>query len=259
MPRSRRGWARWRQTWCAITSCSAEARERGAGLVVFPELGLTGYQLQDLAAEVAMRLDDPRLAELAAATGGCRRSSRSSRNRPTTACSSRPACSRTASCGTFIASCSCPPTACSTSAASSPQATACVPCRPARGRHRHRHLRGLLAPDGAAAAGARWRPDPDQRVVVAGPRPGGDQRGRPRHGDLVAHADAHVRAADDLVRRLLQSGRGRGVDLVLGWLGGDRAVRPGDLQRPALRRGPVRRRRGPRGRPARTDRPAAAA
>jgi len=47
-----------------------EARERGAGLVVFPELGLTGYQLQDLAAEVAMRLDDPRLAELAAATSG---------------------------------------------------------------------------------------------------------------------------------------------------------------------------------------------
>ena len=46
----------------------AEARTAGADLVVFPELGLTGYQLQDLAAEVAMRLDDPRLADLAAAT-----------------------------------------------------------------------------------------------------------------------------------------------------------------------------------------------
>jgi predicted amidohydrolase len=45
------------------------ARDQGAGLVVFPELGLTGYLLQDLAAEVAMRLDDPRLAGLAAATG----------------------------------------------------------------------------------------------------------------------------------------------------------------------------------------------
>lgn len=45
-----------------------EARSNGAGLVVFPELGLTGYQLQDLAAEVAIRLDDPRLARLAAAT-----------------------------------------------------------------------------------------------------------------------------------------------------------------------------------------------
>ena len=48
----------------------AKAREGGADLVVFPELGLTGYQLQDLAAEVAMRLDDPRLAELAGATRG---------------------------------------------------------------------------------------------------------------------------------------------------------------------------------------------
>ena len=44
------------------------ARSEGADLVVFPELGLTGYLLQDLAGEVAMRLDDPRLAELAAAT-----------------------------------------------------------------------------------------------------------------------------------------------------------------------------------------------
>jgi predicted amidohydrolase len=46
------------------------ARRDGADLVVFPELGLTGYLLQDLAAEVAMRLDDPRLAELAAETAG---------------------------------------------------------------------------------------------------------------------------------------------------------------------------------------------
>jgi predicted amidohydrolase len=46
----------------------ADARAGGAGLVVFPELGLTGYILQDLAAEVAMRLDDPRLIGLAAAT-----------------------------------------------------------------------------------------------------------------------------------------------------------------------------------------------
>jgi NAD+ synthase (glutamine-hydrolysing) len=37
---------------------------------VFPELGLTGYLLQDLASEVAMRVDDPRLAGLAAATTG---------------------------------------------------------------------------------------------------------------------------------------------------------------------------------------------
>jgi predicted amidohydrolase len=48
----------------------AEARSGGADLVVFPELGLTGYLLQDLAGEVAMRLDDPRLVDLAAATKG---------------------------------------------------------------------------------------------------------------------------------------------------------------------------------------------
>jgi predicted amidohydrolase len=48
----------------------AEARGAGADLVVFPELGLTGYLLQDLASEVAMRLDDPRLAALAAETRG---------------------------------------------------------------------------------------------------------------------------------------------------------------------------------------------
>jgi predicted amidohydrolase len=48
-----------------------EAREGGADLVVFPELGLTGYQLQDLAAEVALRLDDQRIADLAGATRGC--------------------------------------------------------------------------------------------------------------------------------------------------------------------------------------------
>jgi predicted amidohydrolase len=49
----------------------ATARGEGAGLIVFPELGLTGYLLQDLAAEVAMPLDDPRLAALAAETAGC--------------------------------------------------------------------------------------------------------------------------------------------------------------------------------------------
>ena len=49
----------------------AHARADGADLVVFPELGLTGYQLQDLSAEVAMRLDDPRLSALAAGTDGC--------------------------------------------------------------------------------------------------------------------------------------------------------------------------------------------
>ena len=38
------------------------AAGEGAALVVFPELALTGYLLQDLVPEVAMRVDDPRLA-----------------------------------------------------------------------------------------------------------------------------------------------------------------------------------------------------
>jgi predicted amidohydrolase len=48
----------------------AEARAAGAGLIVFPELGLTGYLLQDLAGEVAMHVDDPRLGALVAETTG---------------------------------------------------------------------------------------------------------------------------------------------------------------------------------------------
>jgi predicted amidohydrolase len=47
-----------------------EARLGGANLVVFPELGLTGYLLSDLAGEVAMRRDDPRLLDLAARAEG---------------------------------------------------------------------------------------------------------------------------------------------------------------------------------------------
>jgi predicted amidohydrolase len=46
-----------------------EAAAQGVDLLVFPELGLTGYLLQDLNSEVAMRSDDARLAELARAAG----------------------------------------------------------------------------------------------------------------------------------------------------------------------------------------------
>ncbi|MDP8904917.1 MAG: carbon-nitrogen hydrolase [Chloroflexota bacterium] len=47
-----------------------EARSAGVDLLVFPELGLTGYLLQDLNAEVAMRADDVRLLRLAEAAAG---------------------------------------------------------------------------------------------------------------------------------------------------------------------------------------------
>jgi predicted amidohydrolase len=46
----------------------AESKAAGADLVIFPELSLTGYQLQDLAPEVAMRRTDPRLQSLAKRT-----------------------------------------------------------------------------------------------------------------------------------------------------------------------------------------------
>jgi predicted amidohydrolase len=46
-----------------------EARSQAVDLLVFPELGLTGYLLQDLNAEVAMHAGDRRLVELADALG----------------------------------------------------------------------------------------------------------------------------------------------------------------------------------------------
>ena len=45
---------------------AAEAVAHGAGMVVFPELSLTGYFLKDLTPEVALRRDAPELAALAA-------------------------------------------------------------------------------------------------------------------------------------------------------------------------------------------------
>ena len=46
----------------------ARARADGADLVVFPELSLTGYALGAVTEDVALTLDDPVIAELAAAT-----------------------------------------------------------------------------------------------------------------------------------------------------------------------------------------------
>jgi NAD+ synthase (glutamine-hydrolysing) len=49
----------------------AKARRQKAGLVVFPELGLTGYTLKDLAEEVALDpASDPLFGRLVAATKG---------------------------------------------------------------------------------------------------------------------------------------------------------------------------------------------
>ena len=58
---------------------------------------------------------------------------------------------------------------------------------PHRPDARDLRLRGLLAPGDAPAAGPGRRADPGQRLVLPGPRRRRDQRGRPGHGDLVAH------------------------------------------------------------------------
>jgi predicted amidohydrolase len=47
-----------------------EARDRGVDLVVFPELSLTGYQLERRTLDVAMRRDDPVIRRLAEAAKG---------------------------------------------------------------------------------------------------------------------------------------------------------------------------------------------
>jgi predicted amidohydrolase len=45
------------------------ARAEGADLLVFPELSLTGYLLQDMVSDVALSADDPVFARIAAAAG----------------------------------------------------------------------------------------------------------------------------------------------------------------------------------------------
>jgi len=47
-----------------VRDAIARADAEGAALTVLPELALTGYFLQDLVPEVAMRRDDPRIADL---------------------------------------------------------------------------------------------------------------------------------------------------------------------------------------------------
>src|SRR5207244_11144042 len=49
------------------TGRRAEASADGADIVVFPELALTGYLLQDLVPDVAIRADEPRLLGIGSA------------------------------------------------------------------------------------------------------------------------------------------------------------------------------------------------
>ena len=105
---------------------------------------------------------------------GCRRSSRSSRRRTTIGCSSPPRCWRTARSASSTASSSCRPTASSTSAGSSPpgdvlravESRLGVRARASRSARTSGTCRRPRDP------GPRRRADPDQRLVLAGARPG---------------------------------------------------------------------------------------
>lgn len=53
-----------------VISKISEAREKGAELIVFPELALTGYFVRHRYHEVALKMDSPEIMRLAAATKG---------------------------------------------------------------------------------------------------------------------------------------------------------------------------------------------
>lgn len=55
---------------CEIRDAVRRARAAGAGLVLFPELALTGYALQDAVADVALRAGDERLRSVATVSAG---------------------------------------------------------------------------------------------------------------------------------------------------------------------------------------------
>ena len=188
--------------------CWVTPRAQGADLVVFPELGLTGYLLQDLNAEVAMRQDDPRLLELARAAdglaaivsfveesddhrlfiaaalleGGAVRHVHRKVFLPTYGLFDRAPLLRPG------------------------LPAACRDLRAPRRAPRHQRLRGLLAPGHAqllALDGARCSStSPPRRAGTWPPSTSG-----PGYGDLVADPESHVRAADDELRHLRQPRR----------------------------------------------------
>ena len=137
-----------------------EARASGVDLLVFPELSLTGYQVQDLVPEVALRVGWRRFGLLPNSWMRAPISTSSSASCMRTAAiafTSATPISPAASWSTCITSSTCPPTPCSTNRATSPKATACAPstralaasaCSSARtsGMSRHPTCSGLMAP-----------------------------------------------------------------------------------------------------------------
>ena len=172
-PSSRPASATSRRTWRAITSCSTRPGRAAPASSCSRSSGLTGYLLQDLAAEVAMRLDDPRLAALAARHGRPvgHRVVRRGVGGPPPVHRGGPARGRRDPPR--------PPQGVPADLRPVRRAAVLRPGRPAarravaaRGGHRARGVRGLLAPRDAPGARARRGADPGQRVVVAGTGPG---------------------------------------------------------------------------------------
>ncbi len=86
----------------------------------------------------------------------------------------------------------------------------------------------------------RWRADADQHLVLAWSRHRGSGGGRARLGRFMADADARLRRADHVLRRVRQPRRCRRGSHVLGWLAGHRSGRGGELRGAAAGGGAVR-------------------
>ena len=244
----------------AIIDWTRRAADRGARLVVFPEMMLTGYPVEDLALRAIVRR---RLGRGSAATAArlADRGSAASRSSPATWTAdagphrARPArrgprerggaAARRPGAGHLRPSTTCPTTACSTSTATSCPATGCrcsasrarSPGRRSRRRRGGRHLRGPVAgrrPGGGHPAGGGGAAGRPQRLAVRA-------RTRTTRGWSCACA-AHARRAPPLAYVNMVGGQDELV------FDGDSIVvdaeRPAARPRPAVRRGAAR--RGPR-------------
>ena len=239
-----------------------EARGRGAGPRRLP-----GARADRLPAPGPRRggRDAARRPAPGGARGGDRRtsppSSRSSRSRPTTACSSRRPCSRTARSGTSTGSCSCPRTGCSTSGGSSPRAISC-------GRRR----RGSGSASGSAVCEDFWHLTVPQLLALDGAQilinvsssPGRDLAATNEVGLGTATSwRTLMRTYAQLTTSFVVFCNRVGVDESISFWGGSEVIAPngaGALQRAAVRRRACSSSRSPLARrPPRAARPAAAA
>ena len=261
-PRSRRGSVRSTRTSHGTTTCIARgARPAAPTSVVFPELGLTGYQLQDLAARSpcgsttrAWPSWPPRPAGLSAVVSFVEES---------------------ADHRLFIAAAlledgelrARPPQAVPADLRAVRRASVLRRRRPAaRGpvaaRRRARDRRSART-SGTSRCPQILALDGAQMLINISSSPGRDLAATNEVGLGTATSWRTLMRTyaqlDHVVRGVLQPRRRRRVDLVLGRLRGHRAERRGGLLGAAVRRGAVHRRHRAGRHPARADRAAAAA